>query len=73
MSSPPSLPPSPSHSSQAIQVELQKALKKKERVEKEEREMYQRMVKGVSPTEGETGAKIKKTKSRVDKWVSTWV
>jgi FK506-binding protein 8 len=41
----------------AIQVELQKAQKKKERVEREEREMYRRMVQGSSQRPQQTGSR----------------
>ena len=57
---------------QAIQVELQKTLKKKERVDKEEREMYKRMVEGVPEKKGQTSTR-KKGSTRQEKWVSIHV
>ena len=49
-------------------MELKKAVKKKERVDREEREMYKRMVEGVSKGE-RTGAQ-KQADSRPNRWVS---
>lgn len=54
---------------QAIQVELQKAQKKKGKVEKEEREMYRRMVEGTQE-KTKSGSEDKKSPSRLDRWVS---
>lgn len=50
----------------AIQVELQKAQKKKGKVEKEEREMYKRMVEGTQQ-KAKSSSENKKP-SKVDRW-----
>lgn len=49
-------------------MELQKAQKKKGKVEKEEREMYKRMVEGTQQ-KAKSGSENKKS-SKSDRWVS---